>query len=188
MAAMLLYGCSDDSYKGVQDDLISSDEQVPVMIAVGDPSGGVVKGDGPVDNVKDLMDDDIYVYAFNRSANTSFSTLRSQSSLDCLVDASTDASRSLSGRRARLKTSDVYMTWVDESRTIYWPAGPETITAFDFYAYYFENVKPKKQVQAEEKKKGWVCKICGYVYEGEELRADFVCPLCKHGADDFERL
>lgn len=133
---MLLYGCSDDSYKGVQDDLISSDEQVPVMIAVGDPSGGVVKGDGPVDNVKDLMNDDIYVYAFNKSASTSFRTPRSQSSLDCLVDASTDASRSVSGRRARLKTSDVYMTWVDESRTIYWPAGQETITAFDFYAYY----------------------------------------------------
>ena len=50
------------------------------------------------------------------------------------------------------------------------------------YQYYFDNIKPKP-----EKKKGWVCKICGYVYEGEELPADFVCPLCKHGAEDFER-
>ena len=39
-----------------------------------------------------------------------------------------------------------------------------------------------------EKKVGWVCKICGYVYEGEELPPDFVCPLCKHGAADFEKL
>ena len=54
------------------------------------------------------------------------------------------------------------------------------------YAYYFENVKPKPA--ALEKKTGWVCKICGYVYEGEELPPDFICPLCKHGAEDFEKL
>ena len=54
------------------------------------------------------------------------------------------------------------------------------------YAYYFENVKPKPA--ALEKKTGWVCKICGYVYEGEELPEDFICPLCKHGAEDFEKL
>lgn len=51
------------------------------------------------------------------------------------------------------------------------------------YQYYFDHVKPKP----EPKKTGWVCKICGYVYEGEELPADFVCPVCKHGAEDFEK-
>ena len=51
------------------------------------------------------------------------------------------------------------------------------------YDYYFENVKPKVKV---EKKKGYVCKICGYVYEGENLPADFICPICKHGVEDFE--
>ena len=55
------------------------------------------------------------------------------------------------------------------------------------YAYYFDHVKPKP-IPTQEKKKGFVCKICGYVYEGDELPADFVCPLCKHGADDFEPL
>ncbi|MBO5279361.1 MAG: flavin reductase [Lachnospiraceae bacterium] len=53
------------------------------------------------------------------------------------------------------------------------------------YQYYFDNIKPKPQ---EEKKKGFVCKICGYVYEGDTLPADFVCPVCKHGAEDFEPL
>ena len=56
------------------------------------------------------------------------------------------------------------------------------------YAYYFDHIKPKPQPKIEEKKTGWVCKICGYIYEGDELPADFICPLCKHGADDFERL
>jgi len=55
------------------------------------------------------------------------------------------------------------------------------------YAYYFANTKPKPQ-PAEQGKTGWVCKICGYVYEGEVLPPDFICPLCKHGAEDFEKL
>lgn len=52
------------------------------------------------------------------------------------------------------------------------------------YAYYHQNVKPKP----EKKSKGWVCKVCGYVYEGEELPDDFICPLCKHGKDAFEKI
>lgn len=51
------------------------------------------------------------------------------------------------------------------------------------YQYYFDHIKPKPEA---EKKKGFVCKICGYVYEGEELPEDFICPICKHGAEDFE--
>lgn len=50
------------------------------------------------------------------------------------------------------------------------------------YDYYFKNIKPKPQA----KTKGYVCKICGYVYEGETLPEDFICPLCKHPASDFE--
>ena len=55
------------------------------------------------------------------------------------------------------------------------------------YQYYFDHVKPKPAPTAE-KKTGWVCKICGYVYEGETLPKDYVCPLCKHGPEDFEKL
>lgn len=53
------------------------------------------------------------------------------------------------------------------------------------YAYYHANVKPKPQ---PEKKGGYRCVICGYIYEGDELPADFVCPWCKHGAEDFEKI
>ena len=52
------------------------------------------------------------------------------------------------------------------------------------YDYYHKNVKPKKK----PKKSGYVCQICGYVYEGESLPEDFVCPICKHGAIDFEKI
>ena len=50
---------------------------------------------------------------------------------------------------------------------------------------YQKNIKPKPE---ETKKSGWRCKICGYVYEGEELPPDYICPLCKHGAADFEKI
>ena len=55
------------------------------------------------------------------------------------------------------------------------------------YADYHKDLKPKPQ-KIDEKKKivGWKCKICGFVYEGEKLPEDFVCPLCGHSADDFE--
>lgn len=53
------------------------------------------------------------------------------------------------------------------------------------YDFYQKNIKPKPE---NTKKSGWRCKICGYVYEGENLPPDFICPLCKHGASDFERI
>ena len=53
------------------------------------------------------------------------------------------------------------------------------------YEYYQKNIKPKPK---ETKKSGWRCKICGYVYEGENLPPDFICPWCKHGVEDFERI
>ncbi|MDR1444565.1 MAG: flavin reductase [Treponema sp.] len=55
------------------------------------------------------------------------------------------------------------------------------------YQYYADHIKPKPPAAAA-KKKGWVCKVCGYIHEGEDLPPDFICPICKHGADAFEKL
>ena len=51
------------------------------------------------------------------------------------------------------------------------------------YGFYQKNIKPKPA--AQEKKKGFICTICGYIYEGETLPPDFICPTCKHPASDF---
>ncbi len=57
------------------------------------------------------------------------------------------------------------------------------------YAYYHANIKPKPQPKkTEDGKTIWRCKICGYEYVGEELPADFICPICKHPASDFEKV
>ena len=54
------------------------------------------------------------------------------------------------------------------------------------YTYYQEHIKPKPE--AKKGKTVWRCKICGYEYEGEELPDDFICPICKHPASDFEKV
>ena len=75
-----------------------------------------------------------------------------------------------------LGTHGMFICSITESRVI---TNKETMT----YTYYQNNVKPKPETEG---KKGFVCKVCGYVYEGDELPEDIVCPLCKHGAADFE--
>ena len=75
-----------------------------------------------------------------------------------------------------LESHGMFICTVTEARTI---SDRESMT----YAYYHANVKPKPQTEG---KKGYVCTVCGYVYEGDPLPEDFVCPLCKHGAQDFE--
>ena len=77
-----------------------------------------------------------------------------------------------------LDTHGMFICSIDEARVI---SDKETMT----YTYYHKNVKPKPKTDG---KKGYVCKICGYVYEGDELPDDYICPLCKHGASDFEEI
>ncbi len=75
-----------------------------------------------------------------------------------------------------LDSHGMFICSVSEARVL---SDKETMT----YTYYHENVKPKPETEG---KKGYVCKICGYIYEGDTLPDDIVCPLCKHGAADFE--
>ena len=75
-----------------------------------------------------------------------------------------------------LDTHGMFICSVTEARVM---SDKETMS----YNYYQSNVKPRPQTEG---KKGWVCKVCGWIYEGEELPDDIVCPLCKHGAADFE--
>ncbi len=75
-----------------------------------------------------------------------------------------------------LDTHGMFICSITEARVL---SDRETMT----YTYYQNHVKPKPQTEG---KRGYVCKICGYIYEGDELPEDFICPLCKHGAADFE--
>ena len=75
-----------------------------------------------------------------------------------------------------LDTHGMFICTVTEARVM---NDLDTMT----YTYYQNNVKPKPQTEG---KKGFVCKVCGFIYEGDELPDDYICPLCKHGVADFE--
>ena len=77
-----------------------------------------------------------------------------------------------------LGSHGMFICEVRESRTM---SDRDTMT----YTYYQQNVKPKPKTEG---KKGFVCKVCGYIYEGDTLPEDYICPLCKHGVEDFEPL
>ncbi|MCD8066051.1 MAG: flavin reductase [Oscillospiraceae bacterium] len=118
-----------------------------------------------------------------------------RSGRDCDKFADIDFARSPNGLCYLPQHTAAYMSCkvvntVDlGSHTMFIATVPEAECLSSFapmtYAYYHANVK---NAPAPAKKTGWVCKICGYVYEGETLPADFVCPLCKHPAADFEKL
>ena len=75
-----------------------------------------------------------------------------------------------------MDTHGIFICTVEDGQTV--SAAPSMT-----YAYYHAHVKPQPETG---KKTGWVCRICGYVHEGADLPDDFICPLCKHGAADFE--
>lgn len=81
-------------------------------------------------------------------------------------------------------THTLFVAEVTEARTL---STDKSVS----YDYYLNHIKPKPQVKADEgetKVGKWVCKICGYVHEGDELPDDFICPWCKHPASDFEKV
>ncbi len=83
-----------------------------------------------------------------------------------------------------LGSHGMFLCSITESKVL---NSTETMT----YSYYQSNVKPrppKAEKAADPAKKRWVCTVCGYIYEGDELPADYICPLCKHPASDFEPL
>ena len=107
-----------------------------------------------------------------------YDKFRSGNGLCVLVDH-TNAFMSLEVcESVELDTHVLFICAIAEAKVI---SDADTLT----YSYYHKNIKPKPTAK---KAGGYVCKICGYVYEGETLPEDFVCPLCKHPASDFEPL
>jgi len=89
----------------------------------------------------------------------------------------------ISGKIIKVIDSDTHSLFIADVENVINLSDENSVS----YKYYFDHIKPKKKLE-KENKKGYVCKICGYVYEADEIPNDYICPLCKHGIDDFEKI
>lgn len=83
-------------------------------------------------------------------------------------------------QRIALETHTLFLGEVTEAKVL---STKETVT----YRDYQKDIKPQ-QSQTKQQKKGYICEVCGYIYEGDELPENYICPVCKHGADAFKPL
>lgn len=116
----------------------------------------------------------------DKFADISTSAPRSSNGLICLPQYINAAISLKVEKTLDLGSHTMFLCEVTEAKAV---SALDTMT----YSYYQTNVKPKSQ-KPQEKKSGFVCRVCGHVYEGEELPDDYICPICHHGADSFEKL
>jgi hypothetical protein len=140
VSVVMLAGCADDSFRGTSDGLYGDDGQsIPVVVALGDPGGGIAKGAGAIDSIEEWSGGNMYVYAFCKSVQTSYAVTSRKDPLNCLVDASKDVYGSLAGKKARLDARNAYAEWETEDQDLVYPGGGHSRRAFDFFAYYVDD-------------------------------------------------
>ena len=163
----------------------STPNRISVTINKGNYSHHVIRNTGKM-NVNCLSVDAPFSvferFGFKSGRNTNkledFDTLRSNNGLAVLPQYINAVMSLKVERYVDLDTHGMFICAVDEMTVV---SDKETMT----YSYYHANVKPKAKTEG---KSGYVCKICGYIYEGEEMPDDFICPICKHGKNDFEKI
>lgn len=149
---IVLSGCSDDSFRGTTDGMYGDGSQsIPVLVALGDPSGGIAKGSGAIGSMDQWAGKHIYVYAFNRDVETSYLSQSRANPLNCLVDGSRENVYTLAGKKARIVADDAYAEWVIPDSKLVYPVDKEHKRAYDFFAYYVDDaVVPEKEVERDD--------------------------------------
>lgn len=142
LAVMLCLGCSDDSFKGTPDGIYGDDtKSIPVVVALGDPSGGIAKGGGAVDSMEEWAGRHIFVYAFNKSAHMPYLSYSRANLTSCLVDGSRENEYSNAGKKARIEKGSVYAVWENADSELLYPQGKEQSPSYDFFAYYIDDAQ-----------------------------------------------
>lgn len=143
---LMLFSCTDKSYRGSADTQFSPEESRLVIMSVGNTDNIILKGSGAIENGDyDVWDGKpIYVYAFKRDLMTSFAATSMDDSESCLIDASRDELGSLAGKRAKVGMLDAYVVWDGIEKAVYYHPGNYP---YDFYAYYIDNMEvPSEQI------------------------------------------
>lgn len=151
LPCVFLQGCHDDSYKGRGEWNMGVDDPIPVLVAIGDPSGNISKGVGSMDDSGSLIGKQVFVYAFNRDKKTDYRITSAQDNDMCLVDGSLDnPSGAFHGKAAEVGSADVYVKWERSEPALYWPSGSKYTCAYDFFAYYMDSIVPSGINRSED--------------------------------------
>lgn len=137
--ASALAACADNSYKGVDGQVISyPEETLPVLISVGDPAyTPTTKGSGATDqSSSSWYDANVYVYAFKRDMTTDFGTLSIDDNATCLLDGSSNNGSKL-GRKAVINRNETYISWVDNQENVLYHANN---LPYDFFGYFIDDL------------------------------------------------
>lgn len=140
LGPVFFFACTDKSYRGSYDTIMSPDESMLVILTVGNPDNIIAKGSGAIENGDNEVwnDASIYVYAFKRDLMTSFSTTSMQNNEFCLVDGSRDEIGNLAGKKARVGMLDSYIVWDGVEKAVYYHPGNYP---YDFYGYYIDDME-----------------------------------------------
>lgn len=151
LPCVFLHGCHDDSYRGRGELNTGVDDPIPVLVAIGDPSGNISRGTGAIDDSGSLVGKQVFVYAFNRNMGTDYRTTSAQDNDMCLVDGSLDSpSGVFHGKSAEVGSTDAYVKWEKPEQALYWPSGSKYTYAYDFFAYYLDDIVPSGVNRSED--------------------------------------
>ena len=147
----VLQACHDDSYGGRGEEFMGTDGKIPVMVAIGDPSGNITRGTGSIDDPGSLAGRQVYVYAFSRDSRADYSRTSAQDRDMCLVDGSVDTpAGAFHGKAAEVGSIDSYVTWKKEDPALCWPSGSKYTRAYDFFAYYLDDAVPSQVLRTDD--------------------------------------
>ena len=140
---LVMTGCTDNSYKGMMDEVIYEDNSlpIPVKIHIGTTESIISKGDGDIDDLMSWAGREFRVYAFSKDMFTSMETRSCEDRARCLIDGSVDDKNDLGGKAAVMSEVSSLVEWQGNETEIFYPTASQSGVIYDFFAYYVDDAK-----------------------------------------------
>ena len=146
-AVLMLAGCVDRSYGGMEDEEIFDDltEPIPVKIHIGSAETIVPKGSGVIADVTEWKGEKFYVYAFSNDMFSTYDVTSKTDNSRCLIDGSKDIPGTMAGKQAYMMETTNMVAWSGPDERVYYPFGSESGIVYDFFAYYIDDIKVEEK-------------------------------------------
>ena len=146
-AVLMLAGCVDRSYGGMEDEEIFDDltEPIPVKIHIGSAETIVPKGSGVIADVTEWKGEKFYVYAFSNDMFSTYDVTSKTDNSRCLIDGSKDIPGTMAGKQAYMMETTNMVAWSGPDERVSYPFGSESGIVYDFFAYYIDDIKVEEK-------------------------------------------